>query len=136
VGKGERLGRGDRHLRRGVEMEIGHHRPRHRRESEVLHDDRIDSARTEVSQLLRRVFEFGREDERVKGNKSPHPVAMEESHQLGQILVREVVRPNPRVEAGHAEVNRIGPVRHGGAGALPVAGGCEEFGGGFRHRRR
>ena len=125
VGKGEGLGRCNRHLRRGVEMEIGHHRPRHRRESEILHDDGVNAARTEVPQLLRRVLELGREDERVKGDKSPHPVAVEESHQLRQILVREVVRPNPCVETGHAEIDRIGPVRHRGAGALPVAGGCE-----------
>jgi hypothetical protein len=136
MGEVERLGRGDRHLRRGVEMQIGHHGPGHRGEPEILHDDRVHTCVAEEPQLLRRILEFLGKNERVEGNEPPHPVGVEEVHQLRQVLRREIVRPDPRVEAGHAEIDRIRPVRHGSARAVPVARRGEQFGGSFRHRTR
>lgn len=125
VGESERLGRGNRHLRRGVEMQIRDQRTRHRRETEILHDDRVHAAGAEKAQLLRRVLELGWENERVKRNKTPHSVTVKELHELREVFGSEIIGANPRVKPGHAEVNRIGPVRHGGSGALPVACGGE-----------
>ena len=136
VGKGERLRRGDCHLRRGVEMQVGHHGPGHRGEAEVLHDDRVDPRVTKEPELLRRVREFAGKNERVESHETPHPVGVEEVHQLRQVLLGEVICSKPRIEAWHAKEDRVRPVRHGGARAVPVARGGEQFGGGFRHRGR
>jgi len=53
---------------------------------------------------------------------------VEEGHQLGEVGFGEIVGAQAGVEFRHAEVDRIGPGGDGGAGAVPVAGGAEEFG--------
>ncbi len=74
------------------------------------------------------VGEFGGEDEGVEGDVTFDAVGVEEGHQAGEVFFGEVVGAKAGIEAGHAEVDGVGAVGDGGAGAVPVTGGREEFG--------
>ena len=77
---------------------------------------------------LRDGGQFVREDERVEGDEPADVAGVEEPHDLGQFVRREVGGPGAGVEVGQAEVDGVGPVGDRGAHGLPVAGGGEEFG--------
>jgi len=60
---------------------------------------------------------------------------MEHGHEPGQVVDREVRGPGPGVEAGlEAEIDGVGTVFDGGADAVPVTGGREEFWDGGGHQ--
>jgi len=52
---------------------------------------------------------------------------VEKFHQFRQIGGGEIVGAHPRIELFEAEINRIGAVLNGGAGAIPIAGGGEQL---------
>jgi hypothetical protein len=54
-------------------------------------------------------------------------VLVEELHERGQILFPEVVGAETSVETREAEINGVGAIGDRGAGAVPIAGGREEF---------
>ena len=102
---------------------------------DVLHDGGIDPARDDAAEVVLGVGEFVGEDEGVEGDVALDAAAVEKRHQRGQVGLREVFRAHAGIEAFEAEVDRVGPVFEGGARALPVAGGSEEFGAFERGRR-
>ena len=127
VGECQRFGRGDRHLRRGVHIEIGNHHPRHRREAQVLDDDRVDPGLAQSVQLIRGGLQFAGEDQGVEGDESPHPMLVEKGHQVREIRGREIVGPDPGVELRHPEIDRVGTVGDRGPRALPIARRGQQF---------
>ena len=52
---------------------------------------------------------------------------MAEAHDLDQLVLAEVVRAQPGIEARQAEVDGIRAIGDGRAQRIPVAGGGEEF---------
>ena len=127
-GEFESLRGSDGHLGGGVEAEAGGDLFDEFGEAEVLDDDGVDAGVFEVAELGFGVGEFGGEDEGVEGDVAFDAVGVEEGHQAGEIFFGEVVGAQAGVEAGHAEVDSVGTVGDSGAGAVPVAGGGEEFG--------
>ena len=118
-----------------MEREAGRDGGREFRQSQVLHDDGIDTAGFQPLQLLCGIVDLRRKDQGVHGHESLHAVAVEKFHQLRQVLVGEIGGAQAGIEARQAEVDGIRATGDGGAGAVPIAGGREEFGsgGGFRH---
>ena len=127
-GEGHAFGRGQRHLGRGVDVQVGYPFPRETDQSEILHDGRIDSGAVEHVEFLLGGGEFVGEDQHIERDVAFHAMLVKKGHQLGQIIGREILRPHARVEGGHPEVNRVGAIGDGGADAFPIAGGREEFG--------
>ncbi|OQB92401.1 MAG: hypothetical protein BWX86_01839 [Verrucomicrobia bacterium ADurb.Bin122] len=127
AGKLHAGGAGDRHLRGGVDREIGRERADEAGDADVLHDGGIDSGGDDGAQVALGVGEFVGEDEGVEGDVAAHAALVEERHEPGQVGEREVVGAHAGVEALEAEVDGIGAVFDGGAHALPVAGGREQL---------
>ena len=125
------LGAGDRHLRRGVEFEVRRDRADQPRRADILHDGRIDAGRHDRPDRVFQQVELAGEDERVERHEPPHAAEVQVVHELGQFLQGEVRGLAPRVQP-HAqpEVDGIRAVFHRRAGAVEIAGGGEEFGGG------
>jgi hypothetical protein len=52
---------------------------------------------------------------------------MEKIHEFGQIILREIICPHPRIEPRHPEIDRVGPIGDSGTGTLPVSRWSEQF---------
>ena len=128
AGEGGALGRGDRHLRGGVDRQLGHDLAGKAHEADILDDERIDAHAIEQAQVVRGVIQLGGEDEGVERDERAHAVAVAEGDDLGQLGLAEVIRAQPRVETRQSEVDRVRAVRDGGAHTVPVPRGGEEFG--------
>src|SRR4051812_32963676 len=111
-----------------MEMEARRERLDHAGETDVLHDDGVDACGIEFPKLLLGIGQLTGEDEGVEGAVAADVVLVKELHEFGKVLLGEVVRAQASVEARHAEVDRVGAIGDGGAGAVPVASGGEEFG--------
>ena len=121
-------GAGDRHLRGAVDRKIRRERADQPADADVLHDGGVDAGGDDGAQVVLGVGgQFVGEDERVERHVAAHAAAVEKFHQRGQVGRREILRAHPGVEALEAEVDRVGAVLDGGAGAFPVAGGREQF---------
>jgi len=134
--KGRAFGRSQRHLRRGVDGQIGHPFPCQRDQAQVLHDGRVDPGAVEQNEFLLGGGELVGEDQDVERDVALHAMVMKKIHQLRQVLWREIRGPHPRIEGGQAEIDRVRAVGHGRARAFPVAGRSEEFGFRAGGRRR
>jgi len=130
------LGACGRRLGRGVELDVGRDGPREARDPEILQDEGVGSRRDHPFEKLRRLVELVRENERVEGQVAPHAAQAQEREQLGQGLEREILRADPGVELGEAEIDRVGAVLDGGPHAFHVAGGGQHFGPGARPHGR
>ncbi len=128
LGEGQPLGRGDGHLGGGVQPKARGDSFDEFSQAKVLNDDGIDARFLKEAELGFCGGEFGGEDEGVEGDVAFHAVRVEEGHQGGEVVGGKVVGPQAGVELGHAEVDGVGPVGDGGASAVPVAGGGEQFG--------
>lgn len=124
----EAIGGGDGHLGGGVDFDLGSELGSHFGEAEVLNDGGVDAGVLRVLELAGGGIEFAGEDEGVHGEEALHAVAVEEFHEFGEVLFGEVVGAEAGVEGGEAEVDGVGASGDGGAGAVPVSGGGEEFG--------
>ena len=98
------------------------------RQSQILNDESVHTGLGNGTQLRFGGLQLAGEDERVHGHESLHSVEVEKLHELGQVLVGEIVGTQPRIELRQPEVNRIRTRHHCRAGAIPIAGGGEEFG--------
>ena len=77
-------------IRRDLTSEFG--------QPQVLDDQRIHPSRRDFSQLLLGRLHFAGEDQRIHRDKPFHPVAMQVFHQLVQVSIDEIVRPQARIE--------------------------------------
>ena len=111
-----------------VDLDIGGEVDRHFGESDILNDEGVDAAFLREAELVGGGFELTGEDEGVHGEEAFDPMLVEEGHELGEILVGEVVGAQAGIEGGEAKIDGIGPSGDGGAGAVPVASGREKFG--------
>ena len=119
---------GDGHLSRAVDGKVGRESADEAADADVLHDGGIHAGGDDGAEIVGSVVEFVSENESVKGDVATHAATVQEGHEFGQVGDSEVVRPHTGVEALKAEEDGVGPVLHCGAGALPVAGRCEQFG--------
>ena len=117
----------DRHLRGGMNREVGREPPDQSTNPDILHDGGIHSRSDDGFEIMLRVSQFVLEDEGVERHVAPRAAAVEEGHQIWQVGRREVLGPHSRVELLQAEVDRIGAVLDGRARAFPVAGGCQQL---------
>ena len=133
------LRRRDRHLRARVNRQLRRDRPCQPHQPDILHDERIHARAAQQPQILRRRVEFPGKNQRVESDVRFHPVPMTKSHDLRQLRLGEIVRPQPRVEFRQPEINCVRAIRHRRAHAVPAARGGEEFGcgkwGGRGHRK-
>ena len=93
---------------------------------DVLHDGGVHARGDQGVRKRWASGHFVGKDQRVEGDITLDAAAVEKLHQLRQIGLGEILRPHAGVEAVQAEVNGVGPIFHGGPGAVPVAGGGRE----------
>jgi hypothetical protein len=125
AGEADAGGAGDRELRRGVDRKIGRERADESADPDVLDDGGIDTGGDDGAQVRFGVGQLGGEYERVERDVAADAAMVEKLHERGQIGLREIFRAHAGVETLEAEVDGIGAVFDGGAGAFPVAGGRE-----------
>ena len=77
-------------IRRDLASEFG--------QPKVLDDQRIHPSRRDFSKLLLGRLHFAGKDQRVHRDETLHPVAVQVFHQLVQVSIDEVVRPQARIE--------------------------------------
>ena len=111
-----------------MDRQLRHERPREPHEADILHDECIHACAIQQPQIVGSGFEFAGENERIESDISLHPVPVAKRDDLRQFLLREIIRPQPRIKSRQPEVNRVRPIRHRRAHAIPAAGGSEEFG--------
>ena len=112
-GHGHAFAAGDRHLRRGVQREIGGDGADQPGRAEILHDGRIDARRNHRPDRLFQQVEFAGKDERIKRHKAAHAAEVQVGHELRQFFQGEVRGLGPRVQPhAEAEVDGIRAVFH------------------------
>ena len=119
---------GDRELRGPVDREIGGDPSDESANADILNDGGIDTGGDDRAEVIFGVGELLGEYQGVEGDITAHATPMQELHQRGQVGLGEVLGPHAGVEAVETEVDRVGPVLHGRACAVPVSGGGQEFG--------
>lgn len=135
--KFQRLWRGDRHLRGRVNFHIRRDLLRELCEAEILNNQRIDARVIDGAKLILGGLKLVRKNQRVHGHEPLHAVVVKKFHQLGQVFEGEIIGAKAGVKLRQTEENRVCSCGDGGAGAIPVASGAEEFGsrGGVVHAR-
>ncbi len=109
-------------------MELGRKRLHHAGQAEVLNDDRVHASGLEQAELFLSILQLPGEDERVERAIAPHPVLVQERHELRQVFLREIVCAQPGVEPGQAKENGVRAIGDGRTGAVPVASRGEKLG--------
>ena len=127
-------GAGDRHLGGAMHRQARCQLGRQHRQADVLHDQRIDAGGGRRQQQLGRIREFMGEHQHVHREEALDATAVQPGHHLRQVVEAEVLRPQARIEAIHAEIHGIGPVGHGSPQGSPAARRGQQLGQG-RHQR-
>ncbi len=117
-----------RHLRRGVDREVGRDATDEAADAGVLDDGGVDAGRDDRAERARGLGEFVGEDQRIERHVALHAAAMQVGHELRQVGLFEVLSPDAGVEAADAEEHRVGAVLDRRADAVPFAGRGEDFG--------
>ena len=104
-----------------MNFQMGSNVPCQTSKSKVLNNNSIHPTGIEQAQLLFRGLHLTGEDQRVHGHKSTHPMLVQELHQLGQILFREIISSKSGVKLGQAKENGICTIRHRGTGTIPIS---------------
>ena len=125
--------RGKRHLGGGVQFQLhAGNLPSPFRQaagkSDVLHDDPVRAGGIQVAQVGEGVRQLGGENERIHGHVPLHAVRVKETHQFRKGIQREVVCAQTGVETVQTEINGVCAIGYGGAGAVHVPGGSQQFG--------
>ena len=128
AGELDAAGAGDRHLRRGMDREIGRKLADQPADANVLHDGGINARRDNRAQILFGFGQFVGKHERIESDITFDAAPVQELHQIRQVGFGEIARAHPGVELLQAEINRIRAVFDGGARAFPIAGRREQFG--------
>jgi len=102
---------GQRHLRRSMDRQPRRQSFTQAGEADVLHDDSVTASRRNGGEDLGGLFELVGENQRVERDVTADVSLVEKPHNLRQFFRTEVGRAVPRVEAGHAEVDRVRAVR-------------------------
>ena len=127
INKSHPLRRGDRHLRRGMELHFRRNLLHQLGHAQILHNHRIHSGPRHDLNLLHCSLQLSGKNQRIEGHKSFHPVTMQKLHQFRQIGLLEIVRPHPGIEPWQTKENGIRPVRHRSPRAIPISRWCQEF---------
>ena len=83
---------GDRHLGRGVDLQVGSDGPDQPGQAQVLDDHRVDARHGQLADRRFDLGQLGREDQRIERDVASHPAAVEQRHDLGQVGPFEVGR--------------------------------------------
>ena len=126
--KREPLGRGDCHLSRCVELDIRRDFAGEFGQPKVLDNQRIHPSRRDFAQLLLGRLHFAGENQRIHRDEPFHAVAVQVFHQLVQVRIDEIIRPQARIEPRQTKINGIRPRRHRRTGAVPVPRRSQKFG--------
>ena len=124
----EAIGRGDGHLGGSMNLDVGGEFDRHLGKTDILNDEGVDFAFLGEAELVGGGFELTSKDEGVHGEEAFDPVLVEKGHELGEVLVGEIVGSQAGIEGGETKIDGIGTSGDGGAGAVPVAGWGKKFG--------
>ena len=118
---------GDGHLGGAVDGEVGGDFADETADAGVLDDGGVHARGDDGAQVVLGVGELVGEDEDVEGDVAADAALVEKLHERGEVGLREVFGAHAGVETLEAEVNGVGAILDGGAHALPVAGGGEQF---------
>lgn len=93
-----------------------------------MDEDGIDPGLGDRDDGLGQFLQLASEDEGVQRDITEYPAAVEHRHEGGQLVGGKIVGPGPGVETCiESEIDGVGPVFDRGLGAIPVAGGGEQF---------
>ena len=130
LGQRDALGARQRHLRGGVQWEVGTDPPDKPGRAHVLHEHGVDARLRHRDDHLLEVCQLVCKNERVERGIALEPAAVQRLHQPRQIPGGEIGGPGAGVEADvEAEIDGVGPVLDGRADAVPIPGGGQKFGG-------
>ncbi len=121
------LGARDRHLGRGVDLQVGRQGADQPGQAEVLDDHRIDPRFDQVAERFLQVGQLAGEDQGVEGDVSPDPPAVQQAHDLGEVGAVEVGGAGAGVVPLEAKVNGVRAVLDGCDQACPIPGRSQEF---------
>ena len=119
--------RRDRHLRRSVNFQAHAEFTRQNGDAQILNEDGVDAGLIEHDQLALGIGQLVSENKYVQRAKGTHVVLVEKPDQLRQLFVGEIVGAHPRVEPRQAEIHCVRSVGDGGACALHITGGSDQF---------
>ena len=119
---------GDRHLGRGVDLQVGRDRADQPGEAEVLDDHRVDARLGHAPDGRLEVGQLAGEDQRVERDVAPDAPAVEQGHHLGQVGAVEVGGPGPGVVPLEAEIDGVGAVLDGRDQAVRSPAGASSSG--------
>ena len=114
-------GTGDRHLGGAMHRQGRRELGRQHRQADVLHDQRVDAGGGRRQQQIRGRRQLMAEHQHIHREEALDAAPVQPGHHLGQVLEAEVLRPQARIEAIHAEVDRIGAIGHGSPQRCPTA---------------
>ena len=118
-----------------MNRKLRHDGGRQAHQTDVLNDQRIDTATVEQAEIVGDIIQLPGEDEGIERHISLHAVAVAKVDDLGEGILSEVVGADTGIESGQSEEDSVRPVGHGGLETVPASGGGKQFGRG-RHRRK
>jgi hypothetical protein len=122
LGLVDALRTGERHLRRGVNGQLGSHAPDDTDEAQILNEHGIGPGLGNSAHGLFERLEFVRERQNVDGDVARDSVTMQEREQIGQLLQRKTGRSSAGVESGvEPEIDGIRSIGDRGFRAVPVS---------------
>jgi len=125
-----------RHLRAGMDGQIGADRAKEADEAKVLDENGIDAGDGDLADEIFNLWQLAGEDKRVERDVALESASVKVGHQPGEIGDIEILGAGAGVEAGiEAEINGISAVFDRCAHAVSVTGGSEKFGAGQRSGR-
>ena len=127
-GEGNAFGRGEGHLGGGVEFDFRTDGPGEADEAEVLDNQGVDRGLGSSVEESLRLRKLRRKDKNIHREVAPSAPGVEVIHDLWEVFLGEVFRPETGVEGGQSEIDGIGTGDNGGLEAVPVASGGKEFG--------
>ena len=127
-GEAGRLGAGDGHLRRGVDIERGADRARKQRDGGILHDDGVDACLGDLREEFLDHRELRFEDQRVQREVGLGIRPVDGPNRVGQGRNRKVGGARTGIEAIiESEIDRVRSRGERGAQRLGITCRSEDF---------
>jgi len=127
TGERDSLRGSEGHLGGGVELDLRADGLGKADEAEILNNEGIHGGGGSEAEESLRLQQLRGKDKDVHGEVTPASAGMEEVHDLREVPLREVLRPEPGVEGRQAEINGIRSSRHRRLETVPVARRGEQF---------
>ena len=136
LGSGNRLAARHRHLRAGMNGQIGANGANQPHQTQVLDKHRIDASSRDLPHECFDLDQLAGEDQRVERDVALEAASMQFAHELWQIGDIKILGPRAGIKTGiESEIDRIRAVLDCRANTIAVAGRGEQLGANRRTAR-